>query len=427
MGVRGLFELEERMGVRKHTVKIGPGKRIGIDASLLLGRCEYEQSLRYVSRYLSQKDRDNAVMALRDDYAQIDFSQSLVDGKFISHNCFIEDMQNALRDAADIANAAGVTDAVKDNGMPIRFKMRAEVISQMVHTLAGMLERGILPILIWDPSIVNVESNRPPKLRRNSPSIMRKIDRMFVYEVLRLHGFPSAVGWTEGEKVCCAAAREKLIDVVMSNDSDAHIIRAPCIIPLQAPIRSGGTQYRGAVLGSEFVKAICDTFGTTRDILDISTDIAAFLGCDFIGPVCSDKSIYSIANLAPGESIADPTFAAQISALRNFLRITDDDIIKVRILIDNAIKDANDIHLTKALAGLGYNAPDLYTWIQKKIQLSHENRERYGSHPLTYDEAPSEQREQQRAERKEQGEQRRAEREEQGERRKNTSKKNRRK
>lgn len=397
MGIKDFSDFQERAGVSAFTLEIPPGKRTAIDAMILLcqsveacGKSHITEIIGNAGANGSPKMRvEDAKRILTSHYEHADYRDSLDGEKFANYDCFLKDMQRAPAGA--------------DAALPPYIDIRKKTVVKMVSTLADYLSSGCLPVLVWDGTIIGGERTAHKK-RKPSISLIRSIDRVYIFEVLRQMGFPTVVGWTEGEKVCCAAAQSGAVDIVMTVDTDAHVLGAPAIIENAFPNRSvnGGMTAPKAFNRSELANKLGAITGRERKLSDILIDVALFLGCDFVdrlrgnGPAKAIKTIANIPantsfawqlyqNARTNEEVAKIVTPEEVVAAREFYIVTDEDRARAAELVNLAIENAGVLN-EDALARLDIYAEtmQMYGRIVEGIRTFQEKREEHGSRPLVW-------------------------------------------
>ena len=340
MGIKDFSDFLARIEVFPQTLHIPPGKRFAIDAMMMYHSAMEACSKPYIDDairtcpYPTRPRVEDAKQMLIQNIRHVDFKPSLDGETFLNYDCFAPETLS--------------------DGTPTReVLIREGVVVRMANDLTGFLTSGCIPILIWDGSVVGAPRN-PHKLPRSSVSLLRPVDRTYVFEVLRKLGFPSVVAWTEGEKVCCAAVQAGSADIVMSGDADIHILGAPVTVDRAVP-RMGvgnGMMSEGAHFGQDILNAAARLTEGRGPPLVRLIDAALFLGCDFVmrlprnGPATLIKEmktatepfaqkLYREATCRP--DIAQLAPPAGILFASEFFTVTEEDRKRAEQLVTSAM------------------------------------------------------------------------------------------
>jgi hypothetical protein len=242
--------------------------------------------------------------------------------------------------------------------------LRERCVIRMAAWLTNLLDAGLKFVLIWDGSVAGQMRN-PDKLPRSyQPSIFRAIDKAYVYVALRALGFPTVLGWTEGEKICCEAVKAGVADCVLSGDTDSYIIGADIVaerITAKPGIGNGGILEK--VVARTAVSACINaiTHGRT-DVQKQLIDMAVFLGNDFNpreylnGPAKYIKRLTSGAGFFIDEIRLHPDLelVRRVNLAIDFFTTTPEGLAITKTAVNDAFSTARiheDILVIIGLAG----------------------------------------------------------------------------
>ena len=240
-----MWEFLRKVGVCAPTIeRLEPGSIIGIDIMMLM-YAEYANAQHELAGAETRELRD----AIRAKMHDVDCEIMDVDGM----------------PAAEIYGG--------DPDAPWII-LRRNLANRIGVRLYVIVTSGVVPVLVWDPSILGGKRSVGKVIRTNEKMVLRNVDRAYIYFTLRGLGFPSVIGWTEGEKVLCAGAQGGIIDMVVSGDTDCLVLGAPWVA--KYILKSGNDLIVRGVTGRHMLDEVFGNETTNRML-----DAGIYLGCDF--------------------------------------------------------------------------------------------------------------------------------------------------
>lgn len=205
--------------------------------------------------------------------------------------------------------------------------VRDEVVIEAAKYLNGFVEVGSNPIIIWD----GVGRSEGKREKKHSPFLLRSEDRRYVKDTLKLMGYPSIIGASEGEKTCCVLSQLGLVDIVLSRDSDCVILGAKCVATDALAIAGYGLRLDGCVNRDKLATAL-ET--TSEKLGSRLIDMAVFLGCDFCrrlpknGPASYHKKYISTGHnyLDEARITEDKEYLQEVDRTVTFYTVNQSDV-----------------------------------------------------------------------------------------------------
>ena len=316
MGVQDLNAVLKMFGIVATDFQISPGTPILIDAMMQL----------YMFHAIAEPEFLGARPTSKffDSYATLKTGIMASVPHMTREQCFHDDGQVKIE--------ALVADVNKSDPW---VKMRVAIATRMFEQIMQLKAGGLIPVLVWDGSILGKPRTEGKLPRPPNPLLLRNVDKLYIYVALKAAGVASVVADDEGERFACAAARAIPNAVVMSRDTDCIVLGAPRIANSIIPIAGKGGFTRDGYQRNDIAVAISTRVPGVRPS-QVLMSAAMFLGCDFCARKRGNGPVTFFKQVTNGVLYDDP----EAHLVRKFFTLDDAFLAHARNAVQCSIDDA---------------------------------------------------------------------------------------
>ncbi len=372
MGVKNLTTVFKALGIMEETIECPPGTVIAIDAMMSMTAFARTVESEYIAKC-------SAAAWPHSDPKNADVVKLLTLELFKPSKKDFTDANGAIKLPCLVYSSEPTAKT-----HPFVGAMREAIVRRLSTWLCNLLNAGISFILVWDPSVAGGARTATKLPRVYEPGILRPIDNAYIFVALKALGFPTIVGWTEGEKVCCAIVRAGAAQCVLSGDTDCYILGATVVGEkiYPRPGLGNGAILEKVVVRKTLEKAI-DSLGPARPVDEKLLDMAVFLGNDFNlrermnGPAKLVKRLETNSSSFVHEMLncGDPEKVKLVQNAVDFFTITPTDINLAVAAANDAMSTRGENPQVLALLGIGETMNHVISMISRGPLRSVHNRQ----------------------------------------------------